>query len=384
MAASTVMRDLIRVARAGAIAGSLSGAFACGGDATGPKTALTAATAYWALQFPQHAVTLALTPPYNTIQLTATPLNADGQRLSGVGRPHYTASDSAIAIDSTGRVTAQFATLFRNAFVVASLADPAQGVTLADTCFIQVTPVAPASLPATLTIRPVPGDSAYRPIGGFGTVMVSATDSAGHSMAAPFVYFTSADPTIATVGPLTGNVVARRTGRVILYATTWEYGVAEQDSLQFTVGIPNNATISMLSVFPTGSATPVLTFWPQTVTVSVGAVVTWSNPSFSDSADVVFDDPTQVDSAAYSNPLIRFSTGRGNIAPWLWDTLGVGPVAARICTAFGGAGTPPDVSCIRLLKSQRFANQRLRKFPVAGTYHYRSRKWGTSGTIIVQ
>lgn len=376
------MRNCVRIVRAGVIVGSLLSGFACGGDATSPSPALTSATVYWALQLPQHAVTLSLTPPQNTIQLAATPFNADGQPLSGLGRPHYTTSDSALAVDSTGNVTARFTTGSRKAFVVASLTDVAQRVTLVDTCFIRVTATAPTAPLATFSIHTASGKVAASPLGTSDTMTVSETDSIGSPIATPFVYFRSSDSSIARIDPFTGVVSTVRTGVVTLSATTWSYGVAKSDSLQFTVGIPNQATVTVLTVYPTGSTTPVLTFWPQTVIVRAGSVVTWSNASFTDSADVVFDDPTHVDSAAYPNVRLQFGSGEGNIAPWMNDLLGSNPITAQICTKFGGR--PPGSTCTLALRLFPFAKQRLRTFPVAGTYHYRSQKWGTDGTIIVQ
>jgi hypothetical protein len=191
-------------------------------------------------------------------------------------------------------------------------------------------------------------------------------------------YFTSSDPSIASVNRLTGFTFGGRTGQVTLYATTWAYGVAKRDSLLFTVALPATATISVLPVTPTGSTQPILTFWPQIVRVGIDAVVSWVNESLTDSMDVVFNDPTNVDSVKFNT--FPFGSGSGNIAPWVQDTLGASDFGRNICLAFGG--TPP--SDCGFLYGFRFVEERQRKFPVAGTYHYHSEKWGSSGTIIVQ
>jgi plastocyanin len=278
-------------------------------------------------------------------------------------------------------VTAKFVTLSKNAIVVASLTDTAQRVTFVDTCFIRVTATAPSAPLATFTLRPAAGSDTVMPVNQFYTMTATATDIGGQPVSA-IPYFTSSDPSIAKIDRLTGVIISGRIGRVTLYATTWAYGVAKRDSLQFTVITASAAQVQVLAVLPTGSTKPILTFWPQIITVSAGAVVTWENKSSSDSMDVVFDDTTNVDSAQYPNVRFRFGTGRGNIGSWLNDTLGTGDVAARICTVLGG--TPPGPSCVDALQLFPFARQRLRKFPVPGTYHYHSAKWGTSGTIVVQ
>jgi hypothetical protein len=362
------------------VIGALGSVLACGGDTTAP--ALTPAQAYWALQLDQHAVTLALTAPYDTIQLTAVPLNALGQPLTGLGPAHYSTSDSLITVDSTGLVTAKFVTSGTSTTVVASMTDPVQHVTLADTCFIQVTVTAPSAPLATFAIQVPKGT--VMPADQTFAISTTATDAMGNPIDA-VPYFTSSDPSIAQVEPILRRILGGRTGQVTLYATTWAYGVAKRDSLVFSVVAPANVTINILPFTPTGSTHPILTFWPQTVTVAPGAKVTWANPSFTDSMDVVFDDPTHVDSVAI-NAALGFGTGMGDITPWVQDTAGEGPISAALCIARGqipanaGGSAPPNCN----LSFYKPASQRQRTFPVAGTYHYHSAKWGTSGTIVVQ
>lgn len=360
----------------------IGGVIACSGDTTGPASSLTASQAYWALQLNQHAVTLALAPPMNTIQLHATPLNAAGTPLTGLGAVRYSASDSTVQVDSTGLVTAKYTSEFGvpYSFVVASLTDAGQRVTLVDTCFIFINETAPASPLATFSIQPAARDSARRSLKANNkvyTVRTNAADNSDQAFTDFFAYFTSSDPSIATIDEFTGAVKSYRIGHVTFYATTWAYGVAKQDSLPFTITLPTTQKINVLSVVPTGSSTPILTFWPQIVTVGIGTIVTWVNPSLSDSIDVVFDDPTNVDSVPFTSTA-GFSTGRGNITPWLQDTLGTGSVIdSLIWNYYDAIGLG---NCVGFLACQ----ERQRLFPRAGTYHYHSTLYPSSGTIVVQ
>jgi hypothetical protein len=336
---------------------------------------------YWALQLNQHAVQLALTAPYNTIQLTAISLNAHGEPLTVPGTVHYSTADSTVTVDQHGLVTARYvSSSFRNALVVAALTDSVHHLTLVDTCFIQVTATSPASPLATFTIQPGFGATAMMPVDQSYTIRAMGTDAGGNSVKS-FPYFTSSDPNIAQIDRLNGQVVGRRTGDVTLYATTWSYGVAKRDSLAFSVVIPSQALVSALPVTPTGSTQPVLTFWPQIVTIGAGGYVTWINKSYTDSIDVVFDDSMNVDSISYNNlAVFGFGTGEGNIPAWVQDPNGTDEYVARFCRYFGG--TPPN--CSSFVDGTRFAQARQRKFPVPGTYHYHSTKWAATGTIIVQ
>lgn len=347
---------------------------ACGGDTAGPSSALTPAQAYWSLQFNQHAVTLALTTPYDTIRLTATPRNVLGQPLSGLGTARFQTSDSTIAIDATGLVTARFATSTQPAVVVASLTDTAQHVTLVDTCFVQVT--ATAAPLASFRLQVAQPANVGSPV----LYSFSATDDVGNPVPV-LAYFMSSDSTILGVG--SRNIFQAspmRTGTVTVYAATWAYGVAMRDSVSFTVGFPRSATIQALPVTPTGTTHVLLKFWPQTIQVSPGAIISWTNASYTDSMDVIFDDTTNVDSIRFKNLVrYRFGTGTGNIAPWVLDTTGTDTITAKICRRSGGL--PPNCG---FLLDFSLLGIRQRLFPVAGTYHYHSAKWGSSGTIVVQ
>jgi plastocyanin len=344
--------------------------------------------AFWAVQLDQHAVTLSLTAPTNTIQLHAVPLNANGATLDGLGAVTYSVTDSTVEVDSTGRVTAKYTSQpGQHALVIARLTDFAQRVTLADTCYVQVTATAPTSPLAALSIQPLPGDSATRAKGGFYTITPQTTDEQGNPFPPAMIYYSVADPNIATVDPLTGDVLPLRVGQVTLYATMWAYGVVKQDSLRFTITPSDYAAITVLGVIPTGSTKPTLTFWPAILTVSAGAEVYWSNKSKTDSIDVVFDDPAaaETDTVAVDQLTDLFGyvfplSSPGNIAPFFADTTGKG---ANCLTPRSSRTVAQDSTCT-WIQFNTSAAKRYRLFSTPGTYHYHSTINGAAGTIVVQ
>ena len=364
------------------------GILGCSGDTTiGP---LSPTQAYWRLQLNQHAANMALAAPYNTLQLTATPLNVAGTPLSGLGRVRYQASDSNVTVDSNGVVTAQFAT--PGTFVTATLQDPQLNLTHADTVIIQVTDTVPQHPLTTFSIHPIAGDSAKRAVDfGNGNVFwpVYAIDAVRDTVCgatvntvggyqprcALQVYFTSSDPAVATIDRASGTFTPIRPGHVTFYATALIYGTIWRDSLPFVIGWPMGGRISSLWITPVTGLTPVLSFSPPRLEVGVGADVSWlsipTGPTPGDSIDVVFDDPASVQpgcgvffgEVTNCNPRTP-PTGGGNIPPFALDT------AALTAGDFG---------------AYVLSISRGRTFPAVGTYTYHSRRYPTAtGEIIVR
>ena len=172
-----------------------------------------------------------------------------------------------------------------------------------------------------------------------------ATDSSGTAIDFLPAYFSSSDPTVATVDPVMGFVTGLRPGTVKIRASTMAYGVRLRDSLELTITDPIIGAVNAVERTPVGSTTPVLVFDPQTLTVGVGATVFFETTSTL-TTDVVFDDPTNVT----ESPL--FPSGVGNIPPFHADP-----------GSLAGAA---------------------RAFFTPGTYTYHSTLYDTHGTIIVQ
>lgn len=352
-----MMSDAIRrmglcwTRRTGLLAIVLSGAaiaaIACGGD-NGAAPVSDLVRSFWAVRLNAHAINLALTAPYDTVQLTATPVTVDGTPLSGVGQIQYSAGDSSLTVSASGLVTAHYTT--NSTFLIATLT--VGNLTLADTAVVQVTATAPSSSLATFSIHPVAPDSAKAAVNVPKTATVTVFGNGDVPFPPVVAYFTSSDPTIATIDRTTGAITGTRIGDVTILATTYAYGVARSDSITFHVGAPLQAIIQVKSHTPIGTDSTILYFSPASIVVGVGAEVDWGN-SLPQPIDVTFDHPENVAAQGFFG--VFPPTGSGNIDAW----------------AFPPGGSFLDV-------------YRARGFHVAGTYAYHSTLTGASGTIIVQ
>lgn len=337
-------RQTTRVSRAarqllvyGSLMGLWVGILGCGGDTTTAPPPL-ATRAFWALQLNQHAVNLALQAPYNTMQLTATPLTVAGTPLAGVGQATFQASDSTVTVDAqTGVITAHYVTAQTQ--VIATL--QVQGVTLADTAYVQVTATPLTSLVATLSVQPVPGDSAKRSFDSRNFSWPATVTDAVHdticsaNVVCPLlIYYTTSDP--YTLHPVSSQLsgiftVNNVIGQTWLTATTWAYGVAKQDSVLFTVGYNIKYSIILTDK---GVQFDNITMIPKKVVLGVGAVVNFWNKTGT-KAGITFDDTTGLDTVTSFGPFFGDSVppdGRGNIAAFGVDTLTTVQLTGQPCS----------------------------------------------------
>ena len=379
----------------------LMGAGGCGSDVSGSSAAIPA---YWALRLDQHAITLAVTPPYNTIQLHATPVTPEGTPIQNVEPVQYRilGGDTSVAVGAAGLVTAKLPS-YQPASVEASLGYLASavvasltigGVTLADTAVVVVTATAPVVPLASLSIQPPPESIAvYRSgrwlnSGSTGRQNVTQLDVHGDTIHNLNVHFASSKPNVASIntgvgsgpGDISGYVVG---GTVVITAQTWYYGVARRDSLQVTVGYPTTVGLSTIARTPFGSLTPELYWFPLTTELAAPATVLFQNGSYTLPIDVVFDDPSDVKAdTAFANQVCSFYrfcfpvTAPGNIAPMSADTVGTG--ASCAAAQFDGTTYVADSTC----RSYIVKGEQSRLFVKPGTYTYHTR-YGNGGQIIV-
>lgn len=347
-----MIANMTRTSRIG-LAACAALTLACASDVSAPQPP-DGNQLYWALTLDHHAVALSTVAPWDTIRLVATPRNADGAVLTGLPAPTFRASDTgSVRVSPDGLVTALEAG--SDVRVVASLT--AEGITLEDTTVVAVTTDAAPPTPLTYAIQLPAGDSAALPVAsvflGLGTKLlgIAATDGTGAPVAGLPAYFTSSDPTIATIDRSAGLVTAIRPGQVTIHAATTAYGAPMRDSLVLIVTPPTSVLAFVLARTPVGSTTPVSYFDPGTVRLATGGEIFWINQS-GQAVDIVFDDPSQVGEA----PDLPDGSGGGNI---------------------------PDLPG----DSTAQANGRIfagRSFPVPGTYSYHSERYGTTGKIVVQ
>ena len=362
----------------------LGGAISCSGDTATTPTLRNGAQAYWALQLDQHAVNLATIAPSNTVQLHAVPLTEAGAGLTDSGSVHFRASDSSVTVDATGFVTAHFATRGGSTKVIASFTT--QGVTLTDTVFFQVTDTVPQHPLTTFSMQPVAGDSAKRAYSTDNAIFiwpVTARDAAGNTLCnqhacALQVYYTSSNPTVATINRSSGQVAIFDTGNVVFTATTLAYGVVRRDSVQFRMGAPVTGRIFIrLDTLSDGRMVP--TFHAShRMLFGIGAAIEFLNYT-PQAVDVVFDDSTAVapDAADDANLpgyyLGNPPTSGGNITMFGGDTT------SDVCINFGDY---PDCGNDIYLHYQ---NVRFRTFPRAGTVRFHSSLFPSDTfTLVIQ
>jgi hypothetical protein len=351
------------------VVSALGGGLSCSGDTLNGPPPLSPTQAYWALQLTQHAVNLALTAPYDTVQLTAIPRNELGALLTvGFGPATYLPADSSVTVTTTGLVTAKQVTSSGPTYVIANLQDTLHNVTHADTVFLNITQTASPLPLRTFSLQPVLGDSAKRavdfiPNGGFSLGIggfnwnVTAIDAEGDTLCNEnacglTVLYGSSDQAIASIDPLSGMVTTFDTGRVVFTVTAMVYGMLMSDSVVFSVGNPifplvliNDEAIAgnFLKGFDT----------IKSVDWGVGCVVTFWNRGIYP-INVEFDRPT--DMGAGGGYQILF----GPVIP---------PNGSGDIPKFGGVMFDQFGEGDPLTNLSNFASRRFTK---PGVYHYYS------------
>lgn len=380
------LRARARFLRVGVVLAGVGAGLGCASDTTGPRP-ISPAQLYWQLALNHHAITLALTPPYNTVQLVATPRAATGTLLADTRPTTYTVTDAYgnpdtnVTVSSTGLLMA----VAPDAGIRVIAAHTIGQVTRVDTATVNVNDVTPVPHVAALVQAFPPGDSARwtsatltttEGVFGHPIATQSVLDSAGNPVPNVAIRFTASDSVImvdfSTFKSILGfgALLPYRPERLKLIAEATVYGVSLTDTIQYTVGWPLVKVVHVVPWYPAGSRTPVGAFTPPVDTVAVGATVVWVNESGLP-ADVVFDDSTaaqSADSTAVNTGVLAFTyrlhnQASGNLPVWTTklDTVAV--------YSDGSVQTYPEVQA--------------RRFPVAGTYRYHSALYGTTGVLYV-
>lgn len=342
---------------------------------------------FWELDLDHHAVLLAK-GKYDSLRLTATPRNYRGDALGGLSTPKYRSTDTdrvAVTLDgviiAVGRTTTPVA-------VIATLTS--QNLTLADTAMVSVADVEVPQRLASLSIQPIPSDSAKVAVVTYApphvlndTLPVRAFDDVGGAIPIyPYdeagilpLYFQSVDTTAANVDRNTGVVTGMRVGSVKIMATTNALGVTAADTVLYRVGWPvvrhfhvtENAARTAYELSH-GSANNV---GSSNLILGTGSTVIWSMIALgpTDFAELVFPD----EQLANVRPVAPYLDLLNTIYPFIfyWASCAVD------CTAGGnvvidGANHP---------EIWTFA----RHFPVPGVYEYRGvgKAAGIHGLITV-
>lgn len=339
----------------------------CGGlEPVAPYSPITDPTAmFMSLTLDHGAVNLSTAAPYDELQLTATPRNANGVAMAGLPAPTFWSSDTtAVWVTPDGLLQARGAGT--EVLVVAELVADGN-VRHADTTRVSVTTDAAPPTLDLVSIEPAGADGAVWSMttleGFYGellflfstgrsflpTYTLRALDASGNEIYGLAFEYESLDPDTATIDPVNGGVTLIRPGQARIVARTTAYGVSRADTATFTVALPilNGAFIQ-----PTVDGSPALQ--PASLTVRAGGYVTWPNLT-TDSVRIVFDDP------AAASAIEEF------------------------CTAFGGAFCESgDIANYMSEDPNAFFDRtRGRQFPEAGTYGYTVEPYGLTGRVVV-
>lgn len=361
---------------------------ACQGDQLSRPRVLDPAEAFWALRLDHRAVTLSTTSPYDTLTITATPQNVQGTPLLELPAPQYQSTDlEKVGVTAAGVLVAVAPTV-APVQVIATLTDG--NLKHQDTVFVMVDPVSVPPRLASLSIHPIPPDTAkVGATAGKGDVTnfpkilpVQAIDSNGGLMPNVLVAFWSSDPeTAIMINAWSGNprnlppgtVEGLRPGTVTLYASATAFGITKVDTLPFRIGYP---VFSQVSVNPVDSNSGRSFFDPPDIKVGAGALVSFLGIEGIDPTDVTFADADLPNAAQAASTWSEFNNPYGS---------GFGTFSVAFFCSFlpefdcgGGSGLVtakgPDAFAAPAV---------LRVFPIPGTYEYRSIRQGTSGRIVV-
>lgn len=356
------MRSWSDLARGLVVAMAVAG---CGGlEPVDPYQPITdPARLYQRLTLDHRAVNLALAEPYDTLQLTATPRNAAGAPMDGLPAPTFRSADTTLVwVSPEGLLQARQPAL--GVAVIAELAIEGN-LRHADTAYVNVAATAPPT-PDSLTIDPVPPDSAVwgmlplnalagrvlfaiGPQIAFDPVLAPRVlDPSGTPIPDLIFEYESLDPSTVRVERWFGTVAVLRPGQAAIVVRSTVNGVALADTVIFKTTLPVINGFQIQGAPGERSA-----FSPTEVTIRRNGYVFWTNLSW-DSVEVTFDDPTHVLEI-----------------PQLCATLG-----GDFC--LGG-----DIGRIEGSTNDFLLNTRGRRFPVPGTYIFRSTRTGNTGRVIV-
>ncbi len=313
---------------------------ACGNEKLAAVPAADLTTVPWSVKLNVNVATMSTVAPYNTLQLTATVYNAYGTALTTDTAPTFVTRDpDRISVTADGLVTVK--KTGTDLQIVARYRSGA--VTLTDTLRVDATSEANPAPLTDFSIDVIPYDRSDIFSAVFlpeSVLQATFTVQGRPPTQGTYRYRLWSSNEQIAYSPCCGSIGVVRPGTVTFYATTTVYGVTKTDSVRYDARLSN-----FLGILIQSDATTPPWFSVPSYVVRTGATVAWLNLSDLDSTDITFDDPTNVEESP------EFcQCGSGNVA---------------------------------MIPAGQFAFA-ARRFPVTGTYIYRSRLHNIQGRIIVR
>jgi hypothetical protein len=197
---------------------------------------------YWELKADHRAVLLSMLSPYDTLQLTATPWNVNGDELSldtlhESARVIWESADtSAVRVSQTGVLTAKKIATRVNVYATLSVGD----ITRRDTIWVGVTSTTPSSLDSLVLYVPTGANTV--PASGTLELAVRARLVNGQLLTGVPVSYRASHRWLADFKGSNGLLYGLiPDDSVYAYATTTVYGVTRRDSLFLYTGLPLRA-----------------------------------------------------------------------------------------------------------------------------------------------
>ena len=325
------------------------------------------AALFMSLTLDHKAINLSTVAPFDELQLTATPRDANGAAMVGMAAPTIRSSDTTkVSVTPDGRLQARAPG--DGIRVIAELV--AEGnVRHADTAIVNVTSDSAPHMLDVLSLDPV-GEEAVWPMVPLQSVLgqilfalssgrsfqpafdLKTLDSEGNPIPGLAVDYESLDPDIVTLHPTFGTITLLQPGDARVVVRTTAYGVSIADTTVFTVTLP---MINAVAIQPGAQDSPP-TVQPKTLTVRPGGYVFWSNTT-ADSVSVTFDDPENAhgieEICSALGATFPAHCDSGNIAPFMSD------------------------------EGSFFQNTRGRHFTEPGTYTFHIEPLGVTGKVVV-
>lgn len=352
-------------------------AIGCGGEATvepfTPATGEEAATLFWDLTVDHPAATISTVPPYDTIRLVATPRDAYGNPIAGLGPVTFRSGDTRLAVTPDGLVRALGTGTSLLVYADLTVGNTTHTTSVLVNVTDEASPPVLARLEVLLpggTTWPVNGDGTFLSIDKSGVATTAGiqvgsimpVDTMGNSIASVIVKAHSSDTTVVN-GAAFGSfllVNAIGPGHATMDFTATAYGVTVTKSIDISITMPVFGVVRIVPQPATLGGPLRPTFVPASLTVRAGGDVVWANAS-GEPVDIIFDDPANVVEHG------SIDCGKAGVS----DVGGTGNIDAF--------GAPQDTAATTLGEE----NCRSRSFPVPGTYTYHSTRTGAVGRVVV-
>lgn len=264
-----------------------------GDSLTNPPDNSGKGTIPWALNLNHGAINVAVG---ESVQLSVSPVDADGKPLTGLPEVEYTTSDTAVKVNAQGVLVGSAPKA--NVLLVARMHSLEGNWTIADSARVAVveTPYEARGL------RMIPDGPELVPANHVRRFTAFATDAGGNALLTvegdtiyPIAHYAASTPRreYYVANNWSGIGYARNISEPTITATAYMFGEAYEDQVKFRVTWPDSAVLSIHRVSTTLNPSP--SHMSQTdITVLQGGKVMFRSLNPTQEDDIVFDDLASV------------------------------------------------------------------------------------------